>query len=57
MAKYVRCSNCGKKIYIGDDVYTSERAIFCDAYCFAEFYLIKHLQQYKINVKIRNGKE
>ena len=38
MTKYVRCTNCGKKIYIGDDVCTSERGIFCDAHCFAEYY-------------------
>lgn len=36
--KYVRCSGCGRKIYIGEEAIMSSREIFCDVHCFASFY-------------------
>lgn len=38
MAKYIRCSTCGKRIDFGQNVCETEREIFCDPYCFTDFY-------------------
>lgn len=38
MAKYVRCSYCGKRIDIGEDVCTYDNNIYCDEYCFTTAY-------------------
>lgn len=38
MAKYIRCSYCGKRIDIGEEVYTLDGIICCDAHCFTDLF-------------------
>ena len=36
MSKYIKCSFCGKRIDIGEEVCTYNGYIFCDEFCFAD---------------------
>lgn len=40
MAKYIKCDNCGKKIYFGEEVYKFHgyAGLYCSAECFADSY-------------------
>ena len=40
MAKYIKCDNCGKRIYFGDELYKfgGYAGLFCSAECFADSY-------------------
>lgn len=41
---YVRCDNCDKKIYFGDEVYqhSGRCGIYCSAQCYADSYAETH---------------
>lgn len=40
MAKYIKCDNCGKRIYFGEEVYkfSGYAGLFCSGDCFADSY-------------------
>lgn len=40
MAKYIKCDNCGKRIYFGEDVYRflGNAPLYCSAECYADAY-------------------
>lgn len=40
MAKYIKCDNCGNRIYFGDELYKfgGYAGLFCSAECFSDAY-------------------
>lgn len=38
MAKYVRCSCCGKRIDLKEEIYRNNDMVYCDVYCFTAAY-------------------